>query len=197
MWNPLNTQVIRGDCHPELPRSHQFHRSATYGGGSMSLEEAQVLCSLVQIIKPEHALETGCESGFSAAYMALGCSLNGFGKVHTIELNPEWAVKARENLVRDGVSDWVEVVIQDSLSYINETPLSFGFALLDTHISFRSTELEALRHKMLPGGIVAVHDSSPLHPMKGNCNLLEELRDFGMQLIHLPSPRGLTILQIQ
>ena len=77
-------------------RAHQFHRSATYGGGSMSLEEAQVLCSLVQIIKPEHALETGCESGFSAAYMALGCSLNGFGKVHTIDLNPEWAVKARE-----------------------------------------------------------------------------------------------------
>ena len=200
MLNPLNTQIIRGDCHPELPRAHQYHRSETYGGGSMSLEEAQVLCSLVQIIKPHAVFESGTEAGFSAAYMGLGCALNGFGKVYSCDIDAAWVVTARENHQRDGVRDWVDVLNTDSLEFIENTNLSFGFALIDSIISLRLAEITALLPKMEAGGIIATHDTSPLHPLERGANLLQNLRTLGverdLQVIHLPSPRGLTILQV-
>lgn len=195
MLNPLQTAIVRGDCHPELPRSNEFHRSATYSGGSMSIEEAQFLFALVQIIKPTSILETGTEAGFSAAYMGLGCKLNRMGMVYTLELNPEWASIARENMRLDGVDEYVQVIERNSMEYIEEVDKTFQMCLLDTSLSIRSKELELLMPKLDKGAIIAVHDSSPLHPLKGECELLEELSEFGMSLIHLPSPRGLTILQ--
>lgn len=195
MLNPLNTKIIRGDCHPELPRAHQYHRSDTYGGGSMSIEEAQVLMSMVCIIKPEHVYEGGTEAGMSAAYMAMGCKLNGFGTVTTVEADRKWVDTALENFERDGVQEYVRVIHGDVLEFLRDTPIAWDFGLIDTSISMRAAELSAFLPKLRPGGIVAIHDTAVDHPMAQGCRLLEQLKGFGLPLIQLPSPRGLTLIQ--
>ena len=83
-----------------------------------------------------------------------------------------------------------------SALYGLRTPIDF--ALLDTHIPLRLAELEALVPHLSPGAVVCVHDTSPEHPMRGKTTLLSDLRAVpGFTVLHLPSPRGLTVLQWQ
>jgi ADP-heptose:LPS heptosyltransferase/predicted O-methyltransferase YrrM len=206
----------RGDVHPELPRAELYHQG-NWGGGAASIEEALFLHALVLVLKPVACLETGTETGWTAAHIAAALEANGRGKLITLEIDPKMAALARQNLETHDLTHRVQVLEIPALEYLQEatdyhkpeptgnlfsalyglrTPIDF--ALLDTHIPLRLAELEALVPHLSPGAVVCVHDTSPEHPMRGKTTLLSDLRAVpGFTVLHLPSPRGLTVLQWQ
>lgn len=192
----------RGDVHPELPRSELFHQGG-WGGGSASVEEATFLYALALVLKPHLIIETGFECGWTAAHMGLACKHNGFGCVRSLELDQHAIDVGMANITRLCLDRWVYAVRRsalDGISDLNER--SVGLALIDTHIHLRMEEVRAIFPKMEQGGVIAIHDTAIGHPRADGVRLLSELRAlsastmFECSLIHLPSPRGLTLLQL-
>ena len=57
-------------------------------------------------------------------------------------------------------------------------------------------QLANLTPHLAPGAVVCIHDTNPAHPMRDGVNLLDDLRAVpGFTVLHLPSPRGLTVMQ--
>lgn len=215
----------RGDVHPELERAEEFHLG-NWGAGAATIEEAQFLHALVLVLKPMHCLETGTETGWTAAHIAAALERNGKGHLVTLEIDPKRAEEARQHLAAEDLDHRVRVVEVPALVYLGairnsadnplfngapiqgEWPMADGkklvfhppdkidFALLDTHIPLRLDELRALTPHLAPGAVVCVHDTHPEHPMRAGTNLLADLRAVpGFTVLHLPSPRGLTVMQ--
>jgi hypothetical protein len=189
----LIRQLTRGDVHPELPKANLFHMGG-WGKGAASVEEANILHALILICKPVRIIETGTENGFTAAYMGHACKSNGFGHVTTLEKHHDQAEEARANIREVDLQDWITVEEADSWEYLPK-PNVWDFALLDTAIGMRPRELEMILPWMPSGAVIAIHDTSPIHPCRGEYMILEDIKHLGLHTINLPSPRGLTILQ--
>lgn len=205
LQNLFGPVARRGDVHPELPRAELFHLG-TWGLGAATVEEGQMLRALVLMLKPTLVLETGTETGWTAAWLASGLESNECGTLITLEQEPSMVELATQNLEAAGLLHRVTVVPEPALDWLNRqrdkqvlNPAHVRLvelALLDTHIHLRLEELRALTPLLAPGAFVCVHDTSALHPMRGDCQLLKDLREVeGFSVVHLPSPRGLTVLQ--
>ncbi len=84
-------------------------------------ETARFLSVITRLAKPKRMLEIGTAIGYSAIIAAR--SMDGDGKILTIEYDAPTAVTARRNIKLAGLSDRVEVVCADAkdyLSYIDE-----------------------------------------------------------------------------
>lgn len=74
----------------------------------------RLLQLLLRIGRCRDALELGTAIGYSAIWLARGCS----GRVVTLESDPARAARARRNLVEAGLGERVEVVEEDGLGYL-------------------------------------------------------------------------------
>ncbi len=186
-----------GDCHPELERSAEYHRGE-WGMGSATVEEGAFLYGLTMALKPDLVVETGTETGYTAAWIGRALRDANHGRLVTIEHNFEQAQAARDNLRVYGVQDRVVVWKDDAVSHIRSlADGTVNMALVDTAIGHRLQEVEALIPKLAMHAVVCVHDTNPRHPMAGGVRLLRDL--YAMRcfsVIHLPTPRGLTLLQL-
>ena len=79
--------------------------------------EGQLLYLLVKTHRSADVLELGTAVGYSAIWLARGCS----GKVTTLELQAERAQQARQNLEDAGLGDRVQVVEGDAIVYLERT----------------------------------------------------------------------------
>jgi caffeoyl-CoA O-methyltransferase len=91
---------------------------------------ARVLQLLVSLRSPRHALEIGTLFGWSTIHIARG--LGPGGRVTTLEVDPQAAALARQNIERAGMADRVEVVEASAAEYIPTLePASVGFVFID------------------------------------------------------------------
>ena len=74
----------------------------------------QLLMLLVRMNRSEDVVELGCAIGYSAIWLARGCS----GRVTTLEMDPERARRARANLREAGLANRVEVVEEDGVAWL-------------------------------------------------------------------------------
>lgn len=74
----------------------------------------QLLSLLVRMNGCRDVLELGCAIGYSAIWLARGCS----GRVVTLEMDPERARQARANLAEAGLAGRVEVVEADGVAWL-------------------------------------------------------------------------------
>lgn len=79
--------------------------------------EGQLLYLLLKTHRSADVLELGTAVGYSAIWLARGCS----GKVTTVELQAERAQQARQNLEDAGLGDRVQVVEGDAIGYLERT----------------------------------------------------------------------------
>lgn len=188
---PLSYSLTRGDHHSELPRADLYHRCGDHG--SATYEECMFLYALCLVTKPKLIIETGAETGATTLHMALALKHNSLGKLISFEWDERWCNIVNDKLRKEQLSDFGEVrkcAALDGLATIND---KIDFALLDTEISMRYGEFQAIKPKMTPGGLVCIHDTSPLHPYRGNVNIRELLKN--EKIINIESPKGLTMIQ--
>ena len=128
---------------------------SAFNDASPEVEVCEFLYSFVRILKPQSILETGTCFGISGAYLAQGCKDNGFGKVTTIEYNPD-LIKKSEELWKKLELTAIEGKQGLSLQF-NPTE-NYDIFLSDTEVDIRLHELVKFYPNLNPGGFVFIHD---------------------------------------
>lgn len=141
-----------------------------FDGFTAETEVLDFLYTLVRLVKPERAIETGTWLGRSAVAIGSAMRDNGLGKLVSLEVDPEAANCALTEIETAGLCDWVEVVVEQSLTF--ESPCELEFALLDSDIGVRADEFRHFYEKLAPGAIVIFHDTGAQH-----AGLAEEIRE--------------------
>ncbi len=147
--------------HPHSPeeRADLF---LAHNAGSTEIEVLNWLHATVCLLKPERILETGAADGLGTLALASACRANGFGTVHSIEIDPALCRSGEALLRRYGVAEHAVFHAEDSRTFLGRTDLSFGFAWFDSLCELRADEYAICRGRGLLAGPAAFHDTSPL-----------------------------------
>lgn len=187
-------------------------------GGSVEVEVAEFLYSLVHLMKPMRILETGTHVGISSAYMGQACkeiTENYNSTVHlviTLEYLMPWRIRAVELHRILGVDNYIASFWEDSRKYVPSGSVEYDILFLDSEPQYRWEEFDRFYPYVRPGGIILIHD---LHRgMSYNPNAPEEIQaqptypfwPFGefrdslvrlqgeISYINFGTPRGLTMI---
>jgi predicted O-methyltransferase YrrM len=98
-------------------------------------------------------LELGGSRGYSTIWLAAAVRILG-GRVLSLEIEPERAVRARANLEEAGVADWAEVVEGDARELVPAIDDVFDVVFLDAEKELYEELFHAARAKLEPGAIV-------------------------------------------
>lgn len=190
----VNAMGLRAnDCHRQLPRDNEY-RGLGLGGGAICVEEAMLLAGLIWAHKPDYVIELGTSQGASSLVLAAACKDIGKGEVFTVDLAPSppstaWEIYDKFELPLSFVNG------TNSLDYLAtlgaDTTKRYMF-FSDTDIPVRPTEVQMIIDKFPRGTIIAVHDTSDLHPI-GPMKLYAKLN---VPMVQIDTPRGITILKV-
>ena len=119
--------------------------------------QGRLLKMLVQMIRPQHILEVGTFSGYSAIAMAEG--LEDGGLLYTFEINDEMEDFTRPWIENSPVADKIRFIIGDALKEAPRLGITFDMAFVDgdkrTYCECYDMVLDILR----PGGYVIVDNT--------------------------------------
>lgn len=156
-FTPIQAEVqVHYHCEAEKP---ELFLAAN--AGSTELEVLNWLYATVIMTKPRTILETGCLDGFGTVALAAACKANGFGIVHSVDIDPEACEKARAKLRRRGLSKFAEVHCVSSLDFLRSTTLRFEMGFFDSLCELRPEEYEICVERGILDGVAAFHDTSP------------------------------------
>ena len=91
--------------------------------------QGRLLKMLVQMIRPQHILEVGTFSGYSAIAMAEG--LEDGGLLYTFEINDEMEDFTRPWIENSPVADKIRFIIGDALKEAPRLGITFDMAFVD------------------------------------------------------------------
>ena len=150
------------------------------------------LKALTVMLKPSFILETGTYEGDGTIAFAEGVIQNGFGRVVSIEQNPDLAKTACQKL--SGYP--VEVVACNSLEYIPERQIDLLF--LDSKRTLRREEFLRFRPFLHNKSVIIWHDSSYRPQNHAVFDAVNELYEAGViDRLLLPTPRGITLSMLK
>ena len=114
--------------------------------------QGRILKMLTRMVQPQHVLEIGTYSGYSALCMAEG--LPPGGKIYTIEINDEQEEFTRPWFDHSPYADRIEFIIGDALEVVPQLGVTFDMAFIDgdkrRYLDFYELVLAHLR----PGGYI-------------------------------------------
>ena len=125
------------------------------------MEVLNWLYATILMLKPQNIVETGAADGLGTLALASACQANGFGTVHSVELDPEVCAKAQERIARAGLSQWVEYHCQDAQKFLRETEVKFELGFFDSLCELRAKECEICMERGILRGPAIFHDTSP------------------------------------
>ncbi len=114
---------------------------------------------LLAPIKPREILEIGMNVGFSTTHLALIAKQYG-GKVTTIEYNPEVIEPARESFEREGMLDYIEILLGDAKELVPEVKSErFDVVFQDSAKCLYEPLLDDCVRILKPNGLLLVDDT--------------------------------------
>ncbi|MGH9776436.1 MAG: class I SAM-dependent methyltransferase [Candidatus Acidiferrales bacterium] len=174
---------------PECPHPDQWHMVDPQ---SSELEVLDFLKSLVITLKPRLILETGTFLGHGALKMAEGLQANGFGRIITVEFDPEIFAKAQERIAASGLARWIESRSESSLESRVDGVIDLLFS--DSHMDIREQEIRRFLPQLNPHGLILIHDASSHFRVVREAALRLEQEGL-ISIVLVPTPRGLVIAQ--
>lgn len=197
--------VPEHEVHPHVDeeRAALFH---SLGGGATELEYLTLIHAIAHVEKPQLVLETGAYKGIGSLALAAALSVNGFGMLHSLEIDPQRIEDARAN-IRAFDPLLLEMVTfheTDSLEWLEayEGP-PFQMAFFDSELHLRHRELEImLRRSLLDTGAIAIfHDTSRHRGRYSDdysAEMIRALDDYssGRQWMEFPLSRGLRMVRV-
>jgi predicted O-methyltransferase YrrM len=154
------------DIHPHCPDERaELFRAVEQG--AVELEVLNALNALVYLFKPSLVLETGTGTGQTTLAMLSALNSNGFGSLHTLEIDEDKSRTAREAICRLDSSSRLRATFHRAatLDWIAQTePIIFDFVFFDSLIAFRHEEFALLRKRgmLSPKAVCVFHDTSRL-----------------------------------
>lgn len=163
---------------------------------STEREAAELIGALVRALQPDLVVETGTAFGETTEQIVNALERNGRGYLFTLELEIE---EERIAYVRGRIPEsmrW-ELVITSSLEWVPPDGAVIDLLFSDTARDIRCEEVLRFLPWMRPGAIVAVHDSAwDMGPLRGWIENSIVRPGLG-RAIDLPTPRGLTLLEMK
>jgi predicted O-methyltransferase YrrM len=186
------TETVQAEYTPptwECPNPERWHMADSV---STELEVIEFLKALVVAMKPQLIVETGTFLGYSTIKMAEGLKANGFGRIITIEYDPEIFAKAKERIEASGLGRWIENRLESSVETRIEGKIDILFS--DSKLAIREEEIRRLLPQVDPRGLILIHDASSQY---------KSVREFALRMeqeglistVLLSTPRGLVIAQ--
>ena len=114
--------------------------------------QGRLLKMLVSMVRPQHVLEIGTFSGYSAISMAEG--LPEGGRLYTYEINDEMEPFTRPWIEGSAVADRIEFIIGDALTEAPKLGITFDMAFMDGDKRTYRECYEMLMGIVRPGGFI-------------------------------------------
>ena len=124
-------------------------------------DTGRLLWILVRLARPQRILEVGTSNAYSTIWLADAARAVG-ARVVTLEVNPDKARLARQNLARAGVADVVEIVEGPAQEALARLSGPFEIVFLDADRASYLGYLEAVLPKM-PAEALLVADNVISH----------------------------------
>lgn len=122
-------------------------------------DAARFLQLILQMRKPKNILEIGTSIGFSATSMALTAREYG-GTITTIEFDNTAAQQAKQNFVRSGVDDTIQIMLGDARQIVADfSDNSFDFIFQDVDKRLYPALLKDCIRILRPGGVFIADDA--------------------------------------
>jgi len=210
-WRPqwLPSSIIlqsEAAVHPHDPieRADLF---LAFNAGTTEIEVLNWLHATILLLKPECILETGAADGVGTLALASACKANGFGVVHSVELDQRVCARAQERIDQAGLTHWVRYHCMDAQTFLLNTAVSFDVAFFDSCCERRAQECGICMERGILRGPAIFHDTSPfrtrtmqdwprepLHAEFRSALMHLATRHFGGNICESTLSRGLTVL---
>lgn len=138
--------------------------------------QGRVLSFLSKLIQPEHVLEIGTYTGYSALCLAEG--LRETGKLITIDPNEETNVFARQFIDRSEYRTKIELIQGNAQMIIPSLKQNFDLVFIDADKKNYSTYFDLVIDKVNKGGLIIADN------VLWSGKVLEAKKDEDTQLIH-------------
>ncbi len=127
---------------------------------AVSRETGLLLYMLARACRARNIVEFGTSFGVSTLFLAAALRDNGGGKLVTSEFEPSKVTKARENLIRGGLIDLVEIREGDALQTLGaRLPETIDLLLLDGSKALYFEILTLLESRLKPGTLILSDDA--------------------------------------
>lgn len=114
--------------------------------------QGRYLSMLSHLVSPKFILEIGTFTGYSAVCLAEGLAENG--KVVSLEVNEEYALRAIENIKSAGFESKIEVVVGNALDSIEEINEEIDFVFIDADKANYLNYFQKVLPKVRKGGLI-------------------------------------------
>jgi predicted O-methyltransferase YrrM len=122
---------------------------AAAGGIAVSPAQGKLLHLLAKTIAAQRVLELGTLHGYSAIWLA-----RAGAEVVTLELDPENAERARENVDAAGVGEQVDIRVGPASDRLRDVEGPFDLAFIDADKAGMPDYFAAILPLMRPGGLI-------------------------------------------
>jgi caffeoyl-CoA O-methyltransferase len=159
--------VFKGLTDPRiLPLLEDF--PSVHEDMNVPCRDARFLHDLIVRKGFRRGLEIGSFTGYSALWFGLAFKATG-GELVTIEVDPESGAQARQNILRAGLEDVVDVRIADAFSEIPGLEGTFDFVFIDAWKPDYVKFLKLVRDRVPAGGVIVGHNVT---------NYARDMRDY-------------------
>lgn len=114
--------------------------------------KGQILVETIRRVKPKHVLEVGTLVGYSAILMAK--ELESKAHLITIEIHPDEAKIAQENIRRAKVPPSIDVIVGNAIEVIPKLTGKFDMVFIDAEKGEYQEYLQLVEHKLHKGSII-------------------------------------------
>ncbi len=120
-------------------------------------EKGKILVEEVKKAKPKRVLEVGTLVGYSA--ILIGRELGAEAEIVTIEIHPEEAEIARENIKQAQIKPQVKILVRDAIQAIPTLQGFFDFAFIDAEKTEYFEYLRLAESKLVKGAVVVADNA--------------------------------------
>jgi len=154
-------------------------------------ETAQLLSILARSARTKRVLEIGTSNGYSTIYLASAMAETD-GKIISIERSPDKQTMARENLIRAGLLDYVDLRLGEATAIVSELTGPFDFVFFDGDRSSAPEQVRLLLPKLAPT-VLMLADNVLSHPAEiaGYLSAVAGLKGFEHMVV--PVGKGLSL----
>jgi caffeoyl-CoA O-methyltransferase len=116
--------------------------------------QGRVLAMFSQLLRPQHILEIGTYTGYSALCLAEG--LTESGKLYTLEVNEEFESLIQKYIHLANLSHKIELIIGNALQIIPTLAITFDLVFIDADKLNNANYYDLVIDKVRPNGIILV-----------------------------------------
>lgn len=118
----------------------------------------RLLYLLARLCKAGRILELGTATGYSAIFMGAACRENP-GRIISLEIDPEMAGRARRNIARAGLAEFIEVRCEDALKALAAFDQQADMIFLDVEKQDYAKLLPMLTRIAAPNGLLVADNT--------------------------------------